>query len=127
MSVHTFFGTYTNRYVFGCLLLFAAVIALLCYAVLSCARGSTTTYTVVHSTAVRLLLHTGTAIPPAALIAHTETYIGMTRQLHVVKQMVHHFTCKQKTCKCQELHAPGKQTGCSMHVRTYFYSSEASF
>ena len=33
--------------------------------------------------------------------------------------MVQHFRFKQATCKCQELHAPGKQTGRSMHVRTY--------
>ena len=31
--------------------------------------------------------------------------------------MVKHFRCKQATCQCQELHAPGKQTGRSM--RTY--------
>ena len=33
--------------------------------------------------------------------------------------MFQHFRRKQATCKCQELRSPGKQTGRSMHVRTY--------
>ena len=36
--------------------------------------------------------------------------------------MVQQFRCKQATRKCQELHAPGKQTGRSMHVM-YVYTS----
>ena len=31
--------------------------------------------------------------------------------------MVQHFRCKQASCKCHKLHAPGKQTGHSKHVR----------
>ena len=34
--------------------------------------------------------------------------------------MVQHFRCKQATCKRHELHAPGKQPGRRMHVRTSF-------
>ena len=29
---------------------------------------------------------------------------------------VHNFRCKLTTCKCQELHAPGKQPGRRMHA-----------
>ena len=30
---------------------------------------------------------------------------------------IHDFRCKLTSCKCQELHAPGKQPGRRMHVR----------
>ena len=32
--------------------------------------------------------------------------------------MAQHFRCKQATCRCHELHAPGRHSGRSMHVRT---------
>ena len=35
--------------------------------------------------------------------------------------MVQHFSCKQVTCKCKDLHALGKQPGCCMHVRTNLF------
>ena len=59
MHVHTSFDTYSDRHVLG-VLLCAGVIAL-CRAVLCFARGSTTAYVLVHTTAVLLLLYTGTA------------------------------------------------------------------
>ena len=81
--LYTSFDTYSDRHVLGCLLLCAAVVALLrcallCFAVLCCARGSTTTYILVHTTgtAVVVLLYIGTAVPPATL-AHNEAWIGM--------------------------------------------------
>ena len=47
-----------------------------CATVPCCGRGSTTTYILVHTAAVLLLLYTGTAVPPATLV-HKEAYIGM--------------------------------------------------
>ena len=55
-------------------------------------------------------MHTGTAVPPAAL-AHKEAWIGMT-EIYLV-----HFRCEQATCKCQALHAPGN-AACT-YVNTY--------
>ena len=79
MYVHTSFDTYSDRHVLGCLLLCAGVLARYGCAVLCCARGSTTTYILVQTTAVAVLLslYTGTAVPPATL-AHKEAWIGMT-------------------------------------------------
>ena len=72
--VHTYFDTYSDRHVLGCLLLFAGVIALLCCPVLAAQRQHKI---LVRSTAVLLLLCTGAAVPPATL-AHKEAWTGMT-------------------------------------------------
>ena len=77
LCAHTSCNTYSDRHVLGCLLLCAPVFALLCCAVLCSARGSTTTYILIHTTAVLLLLYTGTALPPAKF-AHKQAWIGIT-------------------------------------------------
>ena len=108
------FGTYSDRHELGCLLLCARVVALL-RCVLCCARGSTTTYILVHTTAVVLLRYTGTSVPPDTM-AHEKAWSGMTDRCCKVDGPTF-----EATCKCQELHAPRKQKGRRMHVRTYFF------
>ena len=85
MYLRTSFDTYSDRHVrVGCLLLCAAAISLLCCAVLCCARGLATTYygcTALLS-AVKQLLYTGTAVPPATL-AHKEAWVGITDRCKV--------------------------------------------
>ena len=87
---------------------------------LCCARDSTTTCALVQPTDVLLLLYTGAAVPPAT-VAHKESWIGMTGRCSKVDGPT--FWCKQAIGKCQELHAPGKQTERSMHVRTCFFDT----
>ena len=52
--IRTYFDTYSDRHVLGSMVLCAAVFALLCFAVLCCARCSTTTYILIHTSAVLL-------------------------------------------------------------------------
>ena len=77
--VRTSFDTYSDRHVLGCsMLLCAAVIALLCFAVLAVQRQHTYSYILLlDCSAVKQLLYTGTAVPPAPL-DYKEACIGIT-------------------------------------------------
>ena len=75
--VRTSFDTYSDRHVLDCMLLCAAVIALLCFAVLAVQRQHTYSYILLlYCSAVKQqLLYT--VVPPATL-AHKEAWIGIT-------------------------------------------------
>ena len=107
MYIHNSFDTYSDRHVLGYLLLCAGVIVLLCrgvlrFAVLAIQRQHTYSY--------KLLLHCCCCIP----VQRFRPLRSLTKKHGLERQI--YFRCKQATCKCQELHAPGKQTAACMYV-----------
>ena len=74
MYVRTSFDAYSDRHVLGCLLLCAAMIALLCFAVLAVQHQHIYSYILLLYCSAVKLLYTGTAVPPDTL-PHKETWI----------------------------------------------------
>ena len=81
--VRTFLHGYPDRHVRGCMLLCAAVIALVCYALLAVQPQYTYSYMLLpHCSALEQLLVPGTAVPPPTL-AHKKTWIGIANRCKV--------------------------------------------